>query len=154
MPAGKRAPALGANAADRRPPPLGRYQEETEAMTKIARFGRSTRLAKLAGGAVLCASMALTATLDTANARGWGGHGYGGYGHAGHGYGGHGYGGHGYGYGRGYYGGYGYGRGYYGGHGYGYGGRYYGTRYYAGYSGDWQTPKPRLCKSMRCLLTD
>jgi hypothetical protein len=117
-------------------------------MTKMTRFGRSARLAKLASGAVLCASMALTATLDTANARGWGGHG--GYGHAGYGHGGHGYG-----YGRGYYGGhgYGYGRGYYGG--YGYGGPYYGSRYYARYSGDWQTPKPtRFCKSIKCLLTD
>jgi hypothetical protein len=116
--------------------------------TARTKFGRRGSFAMLVAGAVLCASLAVTATVDTADARGFGGHGYGGHGYAGHGYGG--YGGHGYGGsgGRGYggYGGHGYGG--YGGHGYG----GYGRGYYGRYGYARQSPEPtRFCKTVRCL---
>ena len=57
-----------------------------------ADLARPRLFALLIGGAVVCASLAMTASVNSADARP--GHG-GGHGHGGHGYGGHGY-GHGY----------------------------------------------------------
>jgi hypothetical protein len=133
------------------PPPLGSNQQEKQTMTvisfHISRWLGTTRAATneirpagvdlarprlfalLIGGAVVCTSLAMTASVNSADARpGYGGghgghgHGYGGHGYGGH-WGGHGYGGHGYGYGAKPYWGHGHGR-YYGHY-------YWGPRYAA-----------------------
>jgi hypothetical protein len=81
-----------------------------------ADLARPRLFALLIGGAVVCASLATTASVNSADARpGYGGHGYGS-----HGYGGHGYGSRGYGHGGKHYWGHGYGS-----RGYGHGGKYY-----------------------------
>lgn len=66
----------GAGAADIRD---GFTHRRATARTK---FGRCGSFAMLVAGAVLCASLAVTTTVDTADARGFGGHGYGGHGYA------------------------------------------------------------------------
>jgi hypothetical protein len=118
---------------------ISRWLETTRAAISEIQPARTDRarprlFALLVGGAVACASLVATASVNSADARpGYGG----GHGHGGHGYGsGHGYGGHGYGGGNWYgghrYGGHAYSHGYkpYWGHGYS---RYYWGRRYAAY---------------------